>query len=280
MDERYVEGTIVPSVESKPGTIYKSMVGVMKEIGAIKKEKQTSFGDRYRYRGIDDVMNALQPALINNGVFIVPEVLEQTREDRQSNKGGLLIHSICKVRYTFFAEDGSSISTTVIGEGMDSGDKATNKAMAIAMKYACFQVFCIPTEEMHDADANLVDPDAEVHQVSGKASAPAVTKGGQKVTDFKRSNAKPVVNTPAATKPAESTNREPQKASGKDPTKATNAQLETIAKLCASTSEKKPQAFHENDLYGKFGTTKETCSIELAAKIMNWFKKNFPEIEA
>lgn len=44
---------------------------------------------------------------------------------------------------------------------MDSGDKATNKAMAIAFKYACFQVFCIPTEEMKD-------PDAECHEIQKK----------------------------------------------------------------------------------------------------------------
>ena len=36
---------------------------------------------------------------------------------------------------------------------MDSGDKASNKALSIAFKYACFQVFCIPTEEMKDPDA-------------------------------------------------------------------------------------------------------------------------------
>ena len=41
---------------------------------------------------------------------------------------------------------------------MDSGDKATNKAMAIAMKYALFQVFCIPTEEMKDPDAETPEP--------------------------------------------------------------------------------------------------------------------------
>ena len=40
---------------------------------------------------------------------------------------------------------------------MDSGDKATNKAMAIAMKYALFQVFCIPTDEMKDPDAETPD---------------------------------------------------------------------------------------------------------------------------
>ena len=63
-----------------------------------------------------------------------------------------------KVRYTFYAEDGTSVSAVVIGEGMDSGDKASNKAMAIAMKYAFFQVFCIPTEEMKDPDAETPEP--------------------------------------------------------------------------------------------------------------------------
>ena len=67
-----------------------------------------------------------------------------------SQKGGTLIYSICRIKYTFYAEDGSNVSAVVIGEGMDSGDKATNKAMSIAFKYACFQVFCIPTEEMKD----------------------------------------------------------------------------------------------------------------------------------
>ena len=137
--------------------IYESIAAVMNDIGAVgKNSKNTSQG--FMFRGIDAVMNALAPALIKNKVFIVPEILEQTREERTSFKGGTLIYSICKIKYTFYAEDGSSISATVIGEGMDSGDKATNKAMSIAFKYAAFQVFCIPTEEM-------VDPDAETHEV-------------------------------------------------------------------------------------------------------------------
>lgn len=115
------------------------------------------------YRGIDAVMNAINPALIKHHLFVVPEVIEQTREERQSSRGGNLIYSICKIRFTFYAEDGSSVSAVVVGEGMDSGDKATNKAMSVAFKYACFQVFCIPTEEM-------VDPDAECHEVKPKVS--------------------------------------------------------------------------------------------------------------
>ena len=74
------------------------------------------------------------------------------------------------IRDSFHAEDGSSIEAVVIGEGMDSGDKASNKALAVAFKYACFQVFCIPTEEMKD-------PDAECHETAPKAEGKA---GGKK----------------------------------------------------------------------------------------------------
>lgn len=143
--------------------IYQSICAVMNDIGAVGKESRNA-QQGFMFRGIDAVMNALSPALIKNKMFVVPEILEQTREERQTSKGSNLIYSVCKVKYTFYAEDGSNISSVVIGEGMDSGDKATNKAMSIAFKYACFQVFCIPTEEM-------VDPDAECHDVKPKKKA-------------------------------------------------------------------------------------------------------------
>ena len=131
--------------------IYQSITAILEEVPAIGKNKRNTT-QNFMFRGIDDVMNTFQPLLAKHKVFIVPQVLEQTREERQTSKGGTLIYSICKIKYTFYAEDGTSVDAIVVGEGMDSGDKATNKAMAIAMKYAMFQVFCIPTEEMKDPD--------------------------------------------------------------------------------------------------------------------------------
>lgn len=140
--------------------IFETITAVMADIGAVGKNSKNQ-QQGFMFRGIDAVMNALAPALAKNKCFVVPEILEQTREERQTIKGGTLLYSICKIKYTFYAEDGSNVSAVVIGEGMDSGDKATNKAMSIAFKYACFQVFCIPTEEMQD-------PDAECHEVKKK----------------------------------------------------------------------------------------------------------------
>ena len=140
--------------------IYEAIGSIMKKGVAIGKEKRNQ-QQNFMYRGIDDVMNVFQPLMSEAGIFMVPEVLEAKREERQSSRGGNLIYSILKVRYTFYAEDGSSVSAVVVGEGMDSGDKASNKAMAVAMKYAMFQTFCIPTEEMPDPDAETPPPSSQ-----------------------------------------------------------------------------------------------------------------------
>lgn len=137
--------------------IYESIISIMQESYAIAKDKKNQ-QQGFKYRGIDDVMNTFQPLLSKHKVFVVPEVLERHREERTGKTGGNLIYSVLTIRYTFYAEDGSSVSAVVIGEGMDSGDKASNKALAIGMKYAMFQVFCIPTEEMIDPDATTPEP--------------------------------------------------------------------------------------------------------------------------
>ena len=157
--------------------IYQAIIGVMADIGAIGKDKKNA-QQGFKYRGVDDVMNALQPVMVQHGLFVVPEIIDQKREERQTNRGGNLIYSVCTVRYTFYAKDGSSVQCVVVGEGMDSGDKATNKAMSIAFKYACFQVFCIPTEEMKD-------PDAEVHTVAPREE-PKIAAATAKANEVKK----------------------------------------------------------------------------------------------
>lgn len=137
--------------------IYKAIPRAMEEIGAIAKDRVNQ-QQRFAYRGIDDVMNALHPVLVKHGLFLAPEVLEHRREERTTKSGGNLIYSVLKLKYTLYAQDGSSVSATVIGEGMDSADKSSNKAMAVGMKYALFQLFCIPTEEMGNDDPDRVTP--------------------------------------------------------------------------------------------------------------------------
>lgn len=150
------------------GQIYAAISAAMADIGAISKDKYSKeIG--YKFRGIDDVMNALKPVLTKNKIFTVPQVLEQTREERVTVKGVKLRYSLLKIAFRFYATDGSFVEAVTLGEGMDSGDKASNKAMAIAYKYALFQVFCIPTEEMTDPDGESYETK---HEQSKKPEQP------------------------------------------------------------------------------------------------------------
>jgi len=137
--------------------IYSAISAAMGDIEPIAKGRKND-KQGFMFRGIDEIMNELQPILKKHNIFVVPEVLECTRETKATGSGGVLLYSILKIKYTFYIADGSSVSAIVIGEGMDAGDKASNKAMSVGLKYALLQVFCIPTEDTKD-------PDGESHDV-------------------------------------------------------------------------------------------------------------------
>lgn len=153
-------------VEGMTPMIFKAINNVMRDTGAIGKDSKNQ-SQGFKFRGVDAVMNALNPSFIKHGVFVVPKVLEQNREERTNSKGTTLIYTTLKVQYRFYAEDGSFVEAVVVGEGMDSGDKSCSKALSIAYKYACFQVLSIPTEDM-------VDPDYECHEVAPKVDEETV----------------------------------------------------------------------------------------------------------
>lgn len=137
--------------------IYKRMSSVMKDIGSVSKDqKNTAQG--FKFRGIDQFVNALYPALTKHGVFMTPRVVSNVYEikevERSSGKKGIDKHVSLMVEYDFFAEDGSKVTVgPIAAEGVDSGDKATNKALSAALKYALIQTFSIPTEDMVDGDS-------------------------------------------------------------------------------------------------------------------------------
>ena len=89
-------------MDEKKKNIYETITAVMAEIGAVGKDSRNE-QQRFMYRGIDAVMNAINPALIKHKLFVVPEILEQRREERLTAKGGNLIYSICTVKYTFYS---------------------------------------------------------------------------------------------------------------------------------------------------------------------------------
>ena len=119
----------------------------------ISKARTNSQGAGYKFRGIDDVFNALSPLLATHGLCILPRMLTRNCEERMSKSGGNLFYVTVEAEFDLVsAEDGSKHTIRTFGEAMDSGDKATNKAMSAAYKYAAMQAFSIPTEGDNDTE--------------------------------------------------------------------------------------------------------------------------------
>jgi len=137
--------------------VYKAINSVqtaLSKIG-ISKDRTNSQGSGYKFRGIDDVYNALSPLLAEHSLCILPRMLNREIIERMSKSGSALFYVTVEAEFDFVsAEDGSKHTVKTFGEAMDSGDKATNKAMSAAYKYAAFQAFAIPTEGDNDADSH------------------------------------------------------------------------------------------------------------------------------
>jgi hypothetical protein len=146
--------------------IYSAIIDAMGQISAVSKSR-TNGTQGFAYRGIDDVMNELHSILAKSRIFIVPTVLAEERTTGTTSRGGTMFYTRLKIKFTFYADDGSNIESVVIGEAMDTGDKASNKALSIGLKYALLQVFCIPTEDDKDPDA--VSQDFNPSQPMGNA---------------------------------------------------------------------------------------------------------------
>ena len=155
-----------PTQERTIPHVYTAIAAVMQEIsetGIQKDRKNDQQG--YSFRGIDDVYNAMAPILAKNGLCILPIVKNREVVERTTARGSVLFYVTVHVDFNLVsAKDGSWHTISVVGEAMDSGDKATNKAMSAAYKYACMQAFCIPTEGDNDADKTThqdIKPKAE-----------------------------------------------------------------------------------------------------------------------
>jgi hypothetical protein len=162
---------------SKPKTVWQLIADVQAELASkgIGKNQTNTF-DKYQFRGIDDVYNALGPILARHGLVVIPQVTAREITERQSQKGGALFHVVMDVTYRFVsAGDGSEALVPVVGEAMDRGDKAINKAMSAAYKLAAFQVFCIPVAGQ--------DSEQESHVVAKRSTSVAaavIETGGAK----------------------------------------------------------------------------------------------------
>ena len=153
----FVAESLTMAQEQLRPKIHAAIIAVMRDVGYVPKSGWNS-NQKYPFRGIEQIYNVVHPLLCKHGVYSTSEILDASYE--VEGKRSL---AILKMRYTYWAADGSSVYTEVVGEGdCHSGDKANNKAMSAADKYALMQLLKIPTEDLEDSDRSTPDHKAPV----------------------------------------------------------------------------------------------------------------------
>lgn len=153
--------------EALPQGIVQIIPRIREELGPIGKDQQAQGGARYKYRSADQIIDAVAPLLNKYGVLTTVEdtPIEFRQRDAANNK--FVTSVLLSKKVTFYGPDGSSVSSTTLGESSDFSDKATGGASTYAYRYALVQTFTIPVEGS--------DPDGKYVEMPGSAqkAAPA-----------------------------------------------------------------------------------------------------------
>lgn len=152
------------------GNIIERLVRVKTAVGAVAKTERNTQGPGFNFRGIDRVVNAVSGALIEEGIVVYPETSTVLSSElvHYGSKNAVGFRTTVQATYVFSCDGGGkspySLPVQVIGEGIDSGDKSTAKAMSVAFRIALLQALTLPTSER--------DPDEDTYEVNDHQAEP------------------------------------------------------------------------------------------------------------
>lgn len=136
--------------------VNEAVVAVMEEVGAVDKGGYNS-AQRFNFRGVDQVVNAVAPALRSNGVVVAPIAIDADYRDSVNGKGTAVVEVRGTVTYRWTGPEGDYFDVTVASEARDFADKATAKFMSVAFRICLLQTLSLPTDDP--------DPDSEYPEV-------------------------------------------------------------------------------------------------------------------
>lgn len=150
ISERVMRGSV------EEPAVHEAITRVLDLLPAIQKNG-TAPGNMggYKFRRVEDITAALKPLFASHGIVVMPNVVQRIESQRATAKGGVMFCVDLEIRFDFIGPKGDTLSANVWGQGTDSGDKATQKAVTSAFKTMLSVVFCISDSEM-DAEAHDV----------------------------------------------------------------------------------------------------------------------------
>lgn len=135
--------------------VHEAVTKVMEDVGAVRKDGRNN-QQNFNFRGVDAVVNACSPAMRKHGLTCHPSKVEHRPSAKQLSGGKMATSVDVVVDYTFTGPEGDTFTSQVVAEAFDLGDKATAKAMSVALRTCLLQAFMLPTDD--------TDPDAEAYE--------------------------------------------------------------------------------------------------------------------
>ena len=160
-------------------TVHEAWANVMRDMGAVGKDGWND-QQKFKFRGVDQLYGALAAPMRKHGVFLVPEVLDKHYDTFTSGNGKTHMHAVVTIKYTIYGPAGDQFSGSTVGEALDLYDKATSKAMSMALKSFLFPAAMIPMDESSVDDGDRHTPDVQYERAPAQQQRPAVQqKRGQ-----------------------------------------------------------------------------------------------------
>lgn len=141
------------------GATRAAIVSLMEAVRSVGKGQRND-SQGFQFRGIDDVLNAVGPAIRDCHITVKPRVQEIKHEVRALRGDRTINHYIVRVDYDFQVPHGEVHTVEAAGEAMDSGDKGLSKAQSVAYRTALIQMLALPTGER--------DPDKDTYEIDGE----------------------------------------------------------------------------------------------------------------
>lgn len=175
-DQFYVED------EVKKMNIYERMMMVEKELGVVAKNLEIKATKTSSYRAVSerDVIDAVKPLEAKYRIYSYPYSRVIIKDERLENKrdyGGteVVVTSTfmrTETVYRFVNVDVPTeyVDITTYGDGIDTGDKATGKAMTYADKYALMKAYKISTGDDPDQEKSPDEGYKVTQRVEPKAT--------------------------------------------------------------------------------------------------------------
>lgn len=170
--------------EIKKLNIFEKLSLITAEIGVVEKNLNVQVNKNSSYKAVSerDVIDAVKPIEAKYRVYSYPvsrQIVDRDVLVKESEYNGQVTRTNTlfmrlETVYRFVNIDNPTdfTETTVYGDGLDTGDKATGKAMTYADKYALMKAYKISTGDDPDKEAS---PEQGYTRQENKATAKQIS---------------------------------------------------------------------------------------------------------